>query len=71
MFFAFLTANLVFNNSETKLITKVNSPVEFTIDKNIFKLKDFDTFDSYYTDKNKKLAITKRKIVSHPQSSHR
>ena len=37
-------------------VEKINSPIHFIINNKDFYLKDFDTFDSYFSDKNKNLA---------------
>ena len=57
MFFIFFVLNIIFNNENTKTISKIVSPIEFIMDdKENIKLNDIDIFDSDYTIHNKELA---------------
>ena len=53
MFITYFVIDIICNYPNERLILKVNSPVEFILDDGEFKLKEIDTFDAEYTDKNK------------------
>ena len=54
-FFIFSMINLAFQNDNTYIINVI-SPVEIITEKETFKLNEFSTFDSNYSNKNKEVA---------------